>query len=394
MKRHALTCSLALLSCCVAAVAQDFTETIRAIEQNNSTLKVLRSEASADQLTARTGLAPADPEVEFAYLWETVADEGGHRIDFGVSQSFDFPTMYYWRKKVSDGECAAAEYRYAIGRKAILLEARKLCINLVYLNALQREFDKCLANADAIISSWQEKYDSGLAGILELNEAKIARLSAFRKAKANRIEVDNALEELKRLNGGEPLQFSMDEFTAPLLPDDFDEWYAGAVKSSSELRAVENEVGIAADSRKVAVSGWLPKFSVGYKSETVAGSSLKGVGAGISIPLWENHGKVRAANARLEAAQAKVKDEYIQYRHSLKSKFEKARALKELCMEYSSTLSSLSPSDLLYEALGGGQITMQEYVFGINLWNESFADLLESERDCHEVIAEIESFAD
>lgn len=157
---------------------------------------------------------------------------------------------------------------------------------------------------------------------------------------------------------------------------------------------MENDRRLAESSRKLAASEWLPKFSVGYVSERVSGSTLQGVAAGISIPLWENRGKLRAARARYEAADAKLQDEYLQFHNSLRTKYDKAQGLIALCAEYHRTLSSLSAADLLYEALQGGEIALEDYVYGIELWNDALSDVLESERDCHSLIAELESFGE
>ncbi len=393
MKIKHISIPLALLLCTLAG-AQDYSAVLASIEQNSTTLRTLRSEAEADRMAARTGLTPDDPEVEFGYLWETASPEGGHRIDLSATQSFAFPTVYYWKKKISDGECAAADYRYAIARKQLMLEARRLCIDLTYRNALQKELDKCQSNAETILGSWQEKFDSGSAGVIDLNKARFALLSASRAARTNSLERDALLSELRTLNGGKPLDFSADEFSAPLLPSDFETWYGETVGSSSELQAVENDRRLAESSRKLAASEWLPKFSVGYVSERVSGSTLQGVAAGISIPLWENRGKLRAARARYEAADAKLQDEYLQFHNSLRTKYDKAQGLIALCAEYHRTLSSLSAADLLYEALQGGEIALEDYVYGIELWNDALSDVLESERDCHSLIAELESFGE
>ncbi len=379
---------------CLPAAAQDYSGIIASIERNSTALRALRSEAEADRMTARTGLTPDDPEVEFGYLWETADPGGGHRIDLSATQSFAFPTVYYWKKRISEGECAAADYRYAVGRKRVLLEAKRLCIELTYRNALQRELDKCLKHAETILGSWQEKFDSGSAGIIDLNKAKFALLSASRAARTNALERDALLSELRTLNGGGQLDFSFDEFAAPLLPSDFESWYGEAVGTCSELQAVENDRRTAESAKKLAASEWLPKFSIGYVSERVGGSTLQGVAAGISIPLWENSGKLRAAKARYEAADAKLQDEYLQFRNSLKTKYDKALGLVGLCEEYRGALSSLDASDLLYEALQGGEIALEDYVYGIELWNAALTDVLESERDCHSLIAELESFGE
>lgn len=394
MKTEYLVTALAALYLCTAASAQDFSGILHQVEENNTTLKALRGEALADKMEARTGLTPSDPEVELAYLWETVDPEGGNRIDFSVSQSFDFPSVYYWRKRISEGQCAAADYAYAIGRKKILLEARQVCIDLTYRNALKVELDKCLSNAKTIADSRQSKFDNGEVGILELNKAKLALLSASRAARNNEIERQALISELQRLNGGLAPEFSFSEFAAPLIPDDFEEWYAQAVRRSPELLAVENELRSAESGVKLAAAENLPKFSIGYMSESVSGSSFQGVKGGISIPLWENRGKLRAAKARREAAEQKMKDDCAQFHAILKAKYDRALELTGLYAEYRLTLSGLNPGNVLYEALESGEIAIEEYTYGMEVWYDSLQDMLECERDCHSLIAEIESFAD
>ncbi len=391
--RHLIT-ALAALSLCGAAGAQDFSDILSQVEANNTALRALRSEVQADKMEARTGLTPSDPEIELGYLWETVDPEGGNRIDFSVSQSFDFPSVYYWKKKISQGECAAADYAYALGRKKILLEAKQVCIDLVYRNALKAELDKCLSNAEAIADSYQRKFDAGGSGALALNKAKMALLSASRVAKNNEIERQSLLSELQRLNGGIAVEFSFCDFADPFIPDDFEQWYGQAVKSSSELLAVENDLRNAESAVKLATSEWFPKFSIGYMSESVTGSTFQGITGGISIPLWENHGKVRAAKARRQAAEEKLKDDCTQFHLSLKAEYAKALGLIGLRDEYRRTLSGLNPADMLYEALDSGEISVEEYTSEMEVWYDAIQDVLECERDCHSIIASLESFAE
>lgn len=394
MTTRYLTTALAALALCGAAGAQDFSGILAMVEENNTTLRTLRSEVQADKMKARTGLTPSDPEAEVGYLWETVDPEGGNRLDFSISQSFDFPSVYYWRKKISQGQCAAADYAYAIGRKKILLETKQVCIDLVYRNAIKVELDKCYANAQAIADFAQRKFDAGQVGALELNKAKLALLASARSARNNEIERQALLAELRRLNGGEALELSLSEFAIPLLPDDFESWYAQASSVSSELLAVENDLRNAESGVKLATSEWFPKFSIGYMSESVTGSTFQGITGGISIPLWENHGKVRAAKARRQAAEEKVKDDYLQFKSSLKSDYDKALGLISLRDEYRSTLAGLNPGDMLYEALESGDISVEDYTYAIEIWHDTFQDVLECERDCHSIIAKLESFAE
>ena len=175
-----LTIAAMLMLAAVYCGAQDFSSILSEIERNNITLKSLRSKAEADKLDYRTGLTPDDPEVEMGYLWETKDPEGGHRIDLGVSQSFDFPTVYYWKKKISDGQCTAAEIEYAIGRKNVLLEALQTCIELVFNNAVCAILAESKDNSERVFKGMEQRYAHGDIGIVSLNEARLSMMNASR----------------------------------------------------------------------------------------------------------------------------------------------------------------------------------------------------------------------
>lgn len=99
------------------------------VERNNTTLPAYRKSADAMKIGNRTGLFPVNPEVEFNYLWGTPSATGD-RTDFSVRQSFDFPSAYTFRNRISDLKNEQAELEYQKHRRDILLQARLLCVQL------------------------------------------------------------------------------------------------------------------------------------------------------------------------------------------------------------------------------------------------------------------------
>jgi len=71
------------------------------IENNNTSLKVLRSQIDADKIANRDNLYPDNPEIGFNYLWGSPA-EVNDRLDFQITQSFDFPTSYKIKRDLSN----------------------------------------------------------------------------------------------------------------------------------------------------------------------------------------------------------------------------------------------------------------------------------------------------
>lgn len=390
MKKIITSC-LALVFCALLG-AQNLEEILSSIQQNNPTLVSLSAARDAAKLEAKTGLAPSDPNVDFNYFWETKAPQG-HRVNVGVSQSFDFPTVYYWRKKISKGESRAADLEYALGRKTVLLEAERTCIELAFYNALGRELQRCERNAETVSQSYKQKFEAGEIGILDYNNAKLQQLSAKKKWLENEASKSETLAALVRLNGGKEIEYGETDYPFELLPSDFDSWYESAVSGSVELQALENEKTLASNSLRLERNQWIPKFSLGYASEMIPGSSLQGLSAGLSIPLWENHGRVKAARSRQEASVTRANEAYFQYQSSLRAKYAKALSLQELALQYKTGLGELGTTELLMQALQGGEISLETYIIGVDSWYDSFVEALECERDARLLVAEVRNFA-
>ena len=109
MKRILLT--IILLSAAVCSYGQgSVRDVLRQIEANSPTLKAAAAEMDAERLAGRAETLPANPEVEFNYLWG--ADNIGGRHDLRISQSFDIPTLTGLKAgKAGDiGEMAALRY--------------------------------------------------------------------------------------------------------------------------------------------------------------------------------------------------------------------------------------------------------------------------------------------
>ena len=387
MKRFAIAAALLLSP--VFSWGQNFSDVLSQIEQNNPLLKALQAEARAKAQEARTGLAPADPEVEAGYLWGRPSDMG-NRVDLNVTQTFDFPTAYYWRRKVSDGNVDLAQLEYLAQRREVMLEAETLCIEMVYRNALQSLLSKRLEMAQTIESAMAKKAALGDASHLDLNKAELNLLSARRSADENEVEHEAVRSQLARLNGGVPVQLDADCFMPAELPADFETWYAGVV--SPEIRTLERREEVSQLGVKVEQAGWLPKFSVGYVSERIAGTVLQGVGVGVSIPLWENHGKVKAARAVADAAKARLETEQLQFECSMKTLYNRAVKLVALVKSYRESVEAADSMELLQKALSSGQLSLIDFIVEQEVWYDSAEVILASERDLQVLCAELRSF--
>lgn len=373
--------------------SQNYERVLRDIEQNNTTLKALRAQADAQKLESRKDIHLDNPEVEFGYLWGSPT-ETGKRLDLNVSQSFDFPTTYYYKKKIADGQAAQADLTYESERRTLMAEARKLCIEMIYLNIMREEDNLHIRVAEEIQGAYQKMFDEGEVSILELNKAKLNLLSARKEYESNKIERESVLADLGRLNGGQAVVLEDTIYPSAVLPTNFDEWYRSIEGSYPELQQLTLQQDLARREVQLSKSLWAPRFNVGYKSERILGTSLQGVGVGIELPLWQNRYAVKSAQAHSLALQSAVSDVQTHYYSTLKSKYAQALSLQELYNNYQRVLQSVNTDALLKKALDQGEIPLIEYILERNVYHEALHDAFEAQRDFQKAVAELKAFAE
>ena len=92
MKKTILILSLALLPVIPAAAQDIYTPVLEQVEAGSSRLAALREQLSAEQLSYKTGLTPADPIVDGGCLFGSPSTIG-NRKDLSIRQQLDFPTV-------------------------------------------------------------------------------------------------------------------------------------------------------------------------------------------------------------------------------------------------------------------------------------------------------------
>lgn len=210
MKRFIFCISALWLS--VSVFCQDiYTPILEQIEQNSTTLSALQELMKSQKLSNKTGLTPADPEVEFGYLWGSPIAIGNKK-DVSVSQTFDFPTVYTQKHKLSNLQNNSVEYEYKSQRMDLLLTAKTTCIELVYYNALFELYSRQLDNARQIAEAFEKMQATGDANRLEYNKAMLNYTNFDNEIKRIDLERKRLLSTLTGLNGGKPITFDTKSF--------------------------------------------------------------------------------------------------------------------------------------------------------------------------------------
>lgn len=383
-----------ILSIIVLAVSQiataqvDYSNILLMIEANSTALQSLREQVSAQKMENRTNIFLPDPEIEFAYLWGNTP-VNGDRTDFKISQSFDFPSVYSHRIRVSKFKNESAELQYRAERISILLKAKQICIELVYYNSLAKEITERLVNAELIADTYKTKLEKGEANIIDYNKIQMSVISLQSDATGIESERTLLLSELKRLNGGQEIVFDQYDYSGGVLPDNFDKWYSEVVQRSPALQYAHSQIIVREEEVRLNRAQSLPKFSAGYMSEQLLGEKFQGVTAGLTIPLWSNKNKVRYAKAQLTTDQSLLADSKVEFYTRLHGLYNKAVKLQESVLKHRLALSSFNNQPLLKRALDAGEISLLTYLTELEHFYHAYRRVLETEKNLELTLGEL-----
>ncbi|MCY1723576.1 TolC family protein [Prolixibacteraceae bacterium Z1-6] len=364
--------------------AQNIENVLSEIESNNTTLRAYRNLNEVQKLENKTGIYLDNPEIGFNYLWGDPSTMG-NRKDFSFTQSFDFPTAYGIKKRIASARNEQSDLEFELQRKSILYQAKILCNELVYLNALHEVLQKRATDAGNIAKAYSSKFDQGEINILEKNKAQFNLLNAQKELEVNETERSVLLAELSTLNGGIPVSFNQTSFSPLQLPVDFENWYTDYESKNIVLQQAAREIGISENQIKLSRAMSLPKISGGYMSEAVEGEAFRGVSVGVSIPLWENKNTVKLATAQQQVALQMANDKKIQTYNQLKGQYEKAVSLQKTLASYREALQAVNSSDLLKKALDAGQLSLIEYIMELTLYYETTDKFLSIENELNQL---------
>jgi outer membrane protein, heavy metal efflux system len=386
MTIRAALLTMVLTACGSLHAQQGMERIIREIEENNMTLRALRHQIDARRLENRTGIFLPDPRADYNYLWGN-QHVTGNRVNLALTQSLDFPTAYVHRRQISDSRNDQLEMEYEGHLKTILYQARLVLIELVHLNAREREYIRRVEHARDIAMAVETRLQAGETGLPDYNKAQLNLLNIEKESEVSSIERAVLLSELTVLNGGREVEFTRDEFEELPLPEEFEQWYLEAEKNIPRLQWLAMETEISRWQEKLSASMGLPRMHAGYMSESIGAGAFRGITAGITIPLWENRNRVRQARAQTLAVQEVESDGRNQFYHQLRAQYDRAAALQRVAWEYRSGLESHDNTRLLKRALDLGEINLTEYILELTLYYRSIDRLMESERDMHTAIA-------
>ncbi len=370
----------------VSAKAQDINAVLKSVEQNNMELKALLKGNEAADIENKSQNTLEDLSIEYSPFFQSETS-GIASSELVITQGFDFPTLYGARKKAGQLQRNVLDMQYQTARRDILVNAKKLCLDIINYNKQKQLLQERRKNADELLAMFELKFKNGDATSLELNKIKLDRMNLETELVQADTKHANAMQQLQALNGGLPIEVNMTEY--PQAPaDDEVTMYEKAVATDWTVRTAQASVLAAEQDVKVNKQSWIPKFEIGYRRNTEGDNASNGFLIGGSIPLFSSKNKVKIAKARQTEAVMQHANARINAENSARTMITQMKQLKASADAYDVPLMRQTLK-LLRTAVENGEISVTEYYVEADNIYKNMITYMDIERQYQDALTEI-----
>lgn len=370
----------------VSAKAQDINSVLKSVEQNNMELKALIKGNEAADIENKSQNTLEDLSIEYSPFFQSETS-GIASSELVITQGFDFPTLYGARKKAGQLQRNVLDMQYQTARRDILVNAKKLCLDIINYNKQKQLVQERRKNADELLAMFELKFKNGDATSLELNKIKLDRMNLETELVQADTKHANAMQQLQALNGGLPIEVNMTEY--PQAPaDDEVTMYEKAVATDWTVRTAQASVLAAEQDVKVNKQSWIPKFEIGYRRNTEGDNASNGFLIGGSIPLFSSKNKVKIAKARQTEAVMQHANARINAENSARTMINQMKQLKASADAYDVPLMRQTLK-LLRTAVENGEISVTEYYVEADNIYKNMITYMDIERQYQDALTEI-----
>lgn len=367
---------------------ETISQVLRTIETNNKDLQANAQLIASQKLEAKTDNNLADPTLSYAHLWNN-KDKNNTIGELVVSQSFDFPSLYFTRNKLNRLKFNALDGQGNVFRQGVLLQAKEVCLDIIMLRKQKQILDERLRNAEELSAMYARRLQTGDANIIETNKINLELLNVRTEASLNETALRNKIQELTALNGNIPVVFEEDVYPSVIFPTNYEELKSEVLASDNSLQALQRESLAARKQITVNKSQWLPKLELGYRRNTESGEPFNGVVVGFSFPIFENRNKVKIAKTQALNIDLQKENLSVQVESELTQLYREANTLRTSMEAYEKTFQAQQDLAMLKEALTGGQISMIEYFVEVSVVYQSKQNYLQLENQYQKAMAKI-----
>ena len=391
MKKNILTILL-VLSINTLFAQYAYQNVLDTIEVNSTVLAAHQKQMEASKAENKAHTFVENPEIEAGYKFGYGGESS--KIEVGIAQEFDFPTVYSHQSKIRKMSSQIIDSQYEIDRLAVLSEAQAICTELIFCKKKLALYKQNYDNAVKIADAYQKMMEIGEINILDYNKSKMNLANTKNNYDLEVIHHDNLMATLKTMNGGKDIDFQYEDYAIVALPESFDEWYTNVENANPVFEQMRQQIAIDQQKVKLSKAEWFPKFSIGYGAEIAKGNEEgeHGPSIGLVLPLWHNKGTVKSAKMHAEATEALLTNEKAMTYNYLNSLYAKAMALQNNIGVLASSLKEFDSQDLLFKAFTQGEINLLDYVTETEYYQNAMLELYSAQYEMNSTLIELKSY--
>lgn len=368
--------------------AKTFKEAIKDITDNNKSIKAYSEYLNGLYIDSKVNTFLPNPKAEYSYM--SGSNSGiGSKKEFSISQSFEFPSVYFLKSGLSDIQNKINQNLQNAFKREVILNSCHVLIDYIYQSKLVDELTKRVAYADTIYKAVEKKYNLGEAGILELNKSKSALNLVKSKLNIAKIEIIYLKSSLENLNGGNKLNLTGIDYWLPGFITNFDSLFAILKEADYSLKSLQEEKQLSSQKLSIAKCGWIPGFDIGYIQEDDENNfNFKGARIGLSIPLFENSNKVLKAESEVNLNDLKVQSYITEFHIRKKNLFDKSLQLNSILVEQMS-LIDFGQFELNKKSFELGHISLTQYYMDNSIFFDIIDSMLDIEKEYYKTTIEL-----
>lgn len=374
-----------------ALFSQNLDSLLKSVEEKNPRLIALQKWLEVENAQAKTGIYPDNPEISYNYLFGSPEDIGDQQ-EFEIIQSFKLPGYYTSKSALQKVEYEQKKILALKEKKEVVYNMYSSYFNIVWLIKKENLIKKKKEESERLVSLMKEGFNRGEVSKPLYNQSRIYNIKIQNEWQKIKTDIQIEREQLKQLNGGDSINNLIFEYPEnwqlPLL----DSLMAKLPEQNPDLQIAELGIKKNEESLKHQRLNNLPTFEIGYKSERILDQSLRGIHAGITIPLWQNSKRIKSARLQVELSQvelnqkkSELKSEILSLYNNSLNLYKNYRQIKELIEE-----EELSGSNL--QLLESGQISFHEYLTEANLITGLMETYILAEKDYYIGILDLKMF--
>ena len=364
-----------------SAQAQRLSEVLTTIEANNTSLAALRGEnvASVAQMASETSIV-GPTSVEYSPFFGNGA-KGIASSELIVAQEFEFPSLGGMRNASVQAQERVLDQQYRAARRDILVEAKKLCYDLSHAVQTRNLLLQRERTTDSLLMTYEKSVQLGRATVIDVNRIKMDRMAVHTQLVQAQGDIATITGQLESLNGGQKLN-GVDNLVLEMEP------MGDPQAMSAEENIAQAQLDAAQHDIKLAKNGWLPSLKVGYRRNTELNEAVNGFVVGVALPSFGNGKKVKAAQARRNAAQAQIDNARAEAQSRISALRTEATTLRATIDSYDLALMRNTLA-LINKAIGQGALTVSEYYAQTDRIYDALAARLDLENRYNKVVTDL-----